>query len=287
MSDDDRDGDGDCDDRPLTANGIVHALEVHFAGGEVPGNGTRQWATFRELGARSGFSPRKIDLFAVGTWQSTARSLAIEVKVSRGDFQRELSDPDKRAAWDDIATEVWFAVPTGLVRVDEVPEGCGLFTVSRKGGVRAMKKARQRKLPHVPFAFVQVLARRVEDPRPALPVGTWSLPSGRVVTAGELRSLADRLHQRTTESQLRMMRDDQSLGKRYLRDQRTERINLGAMLHTLERFFRCPVKSPEELRRLLAQHGGGEVSMQDIAKRLRGLANEIAPPTGVAVGFDE
>lgn len=257
--------DEDGDDDGTSAFRIIYALEVHFAAEETG------WATFRELAVSSGFNARKIDLFAVGLWQSKPRALAIEVKVDRRDFQRELDDPSKRGAWDDIASEFWFATPPGLLKVDEVPDGCGLFEAGKRG-VRIVKKARQRKPTAMPFVFVQALARRLQDPKPALPPGSWSLPSGTVVGAAELRKLATRLRERDA------MRDRQEGARAWDREQRARerqhRVDLGAMQRVLESHFRRPVRRPEELRALLLRDGGG-VSAEAVARRLRALADEL------------
>jgi hypothetical protein len=56
--------------------------------------------------------------------------LAIEIKVSRGDFFTDVREPAKQARWREVAQRHAYAVPEGLVRPDEVPADSGLLTVT-------------------------------------------------------------------------------------------------------------------------------------------------------------
>lgn len=55
--------------------------------------------------------------------------LAIEVKVTRADFLSDVRNPDKQAPWRALAHRHAYAVPAGLVRLDEVPAESGLIEV--------------------------------------------------------------------------------------------------------------------------------------------------------------
>ncbi|MEU0078597.1 hypothetical protein ABZY58_11925 [Micromonospora tulbaghiae] len=55
--------------------------------------------------------------------------LAIEVKVSRGDFLSDVRTPEKQAPWRELAHRHAYAVPAGLVRAEEVPAESGLIEV--------------------------------------------------------------------------------------------------------------------------------------------------------------
>lgn len=120
-----------------------------------------EWATFGELRDLAGFAAhRTIDFFAMHTWASKGfRRVAVEVKVSRADFMREIEDPSKREPWIVRSNEFYFAVPTGLVKPDEVPEECGLFECGKT--LRRTKVAMQRKLSDDSLSpsFVAVLLR--------------------------------------------------------------------------------------------------------------------------------
>src|SRR5215471_18295625 len=47
--------------------------------------------------------------------------LALEIKVSRGDFLADVRDPAKQERWRQVAHRHAYAVPDGLVRPDELP----------------------------------------------------------------------------------------------------------------------------------------------------------------------
>lgn len=55
--------------------------------------------------------------------------LAIEIKVSRADFFADVRNPDKQKPWRELADRHAYAVPAGLVRLDEVPADSGLIEV--------------------------------------------------------------------------------------------------------------------------------------------------------------
>src|SRR5579862_2430119 len=133
-----------------------------------------EWATFAELRAGTGYSnDQRLDLFVLNLWPSKQyRSLAIEVKVSRSDFKRELKDPGKRVFAETVAHECYFAVPVGLVRKDEIPEGWGLYEVTR-GGIRTAKMATQRTPAPWPMSFMASLARQSADRTPRLKKAAW------------------------------------------------------------------------------------------------------------------
>lgn len=69
---------------------------------------------------------------------------AIEVKISRSDFFNDTSE--KREPWKRIAGRFVYLTTPGLVSVDEVPEGCGLWE-SSGAGIVVVKKAVLNKNP--------------------------------------------------------------------------------------------------------------------------------------------
>lgn len=149
-----------------------------------------EWATFAELRSSTGaFAVRSMDLWAMNLWPSkNFLRIAYEIKVSRADFAKELSDPRKREYPESVSNECYFATPPGLVMVDEVPEGWGLIEVV-KGGTRVKKRAMQRTPDHMPIGFVAAIARRTSDDHPRFPSLTWSY-AGREMTKEQLIEVA-------------------------------------------------------------------------------------------------
>lgn len=106
---------------------------------------------------------RYIDLFAVHRYTRRRRAVAYEIKVSRADFAREIRHPEKRRAAEAVSTECLFAVPIGMVKPDEVPEGWGLVEVMKGPKCRTSVQPQQRPMPPWPWAVTNGVMRRVEQ----------------------------------------------------------------------------------------------------------------------------
>lgn len=255
----------------VTAHTVVEALRARF---QPP-----EWAFFTEFSdGTGGQKSRQIDVLAVNLWPSRARVVAIEVKVSRADFARELAQPNKRRPWE--WAECWFAVGPGVAKPDEVPAGWGLLQLQSNGTLRTLVHAQQRELPReLPVPIWLAMARRTADPPPVLPAGSWSLPSGAIVRAPDLRRLAAKLNDR--EHQLRRKR---SAGEEGLRTYAQERMaRLGAIVAHIERELRTRVRTPDELRAALSAYatrhlGPRTAEAVPVADELRKLADRLDPP---------
>jgi len=99
------------------------------------GNG--EWVTMFELRNGTGFTQvqtRYMDCFAIHTYPSKGHIRhGYEIKVSRADWLAELAQPEKRRWAMEISNQFWFVAPTGIIKKDEVPEGCGLLLVTETG----------------------------------------------------------------------------------------------------------------------------------------------------------
>lgn len=109
---------------------------------------------------------RRIDALIIASTGTTA----VEIKVTRADFRRDTEA--KRRAWRAVTNRFVYLVPKGLVRLDEVPEGCGLWeydeTKSGYGGwqhgLTAAKRAKPNKSPDpLPFQVARAFAYRVSN----------------------------------------------------------------------------------------------------------------------------
>jgi hypothetical protein len=142
-----------------TATAVVSALREHFTPSAGPTVG--EWTLLTEVpaldnptGADGGYphprdgesaaeyrarakqhpaaqKVRSIDVLLLRNWASgrTGRErIAVEVKVSRGDFFRDTAT--KRAPWEALTHRFAYAVPAGLIGPDEVPAGCWLLEVT-------------------------------------------------------------------------------------------------------------------------------------------------------------
>lgn len=105
-----------------------------------------EWATFEELSmigsGRGRGVERRIDFIALGLWSSSGfRTVSVEVKVSRSDWLSELDRPEKREVFETKSNEFWIAADKGVVNLDELPDGVGLFEPYGRG-LRRKRPAR-------------------------------------------------------------------------------------------------------------------------------------------------
>jgi len=106
-------------------------------------------------------APRRYDAVAFEFWKSNGfRRIVYEIKVSRGDFLAEIRDPEKRQPAMEFANQFFFVVPVGLVKKNEVPEGCGLIMVNADAESRIVRSAPIMNENHTPeWGLVASLVR--------------------------------------------------------------------------------------------------------------------------------
>ncbi|KAF1702836.1 hypothetical protein CSC66_08670 [Pseudoxanthomonas kaohsiungensis] len=103
---------------------------------------------------------RFADAIAIGLWPSHGHRLdGMEIKVSRGDFLREMKDPTKSEPIYQFCHRYWLCCPKGMVQPSELPETWGLLEFSG-GSLREKKKATVREPVAPSYAFVASLLRR-------------------------------------------------------------------------------------------------------------------------------
>lgn len=74
-----------------------------------------------DYSVKNSITTRRIDALIFETKTRTA----VEIKISRADFFRDTEA--KRSAWLRHSHRFAYLVPKGLVKVEEVPDGCGLW----------------------------------------------------------------------------------------------------------------------------------------------------------------
>lgn len=114
-----------------------------------------------EVGNGTGFQTRRhADAVAMGLWPSRGLEIeGIEIKISRGDWKRELADHAKSDAVQRYCDRWWIAAPKGLIPPAELPATWGLLEVDEKG---IRQKVAAPKLEAIPpdRGFVAAMLRR-------------------------------------------------------------------------------------------------------------------------------
>lgn len=114
-----------------------------------------------------GDSERRMDAWALHPYPSKSnRRVAYEVKVSRGDFLRDIKQPLKHRPALIFSNEFYFVAPKGLIKADELPLFAGLLEVrtGRNNDFSYLKeevKAPWRDTPPPSWRFVSSLVRSV------------------------------------------------------------------------------------------------------------------------------
>lgn len=104
---------------------------------------------------------RTADAIAVGLWPSTGCTLeGFEIKVSRGDWLRELKDGSKSAAFMEHMDFWWLVAPGEIVNDDELPPAWGLM-VPRGTSLTVVRQAKRNSAPApMPRGMLAALVKR-------------------------------------------------------------------------------------------------------------------------------
>lgn len=143
--------------RGLTASDCVGALATRYE--------SKAFALIEQVANGTGMrANRWADVIAMSLWPSRGLTVhGFEIKISRGDWQRELAKPEKSSEIQAYCDEWWIVAPDGLIEPHELPPTWGLL------GVTAQKKAVVRvpapKLDAKPLdrPFVAAVLRRASD----------------------------------------------------------------------------------------------------------------------------
>lgn len=103
-----------------------------------------KWMTWtnQPLGSVLWDHPSIVDVLAVFKSYSNQAVRIYEVKINRGDFIQDVTR-GKYLKYMDQCNQLFFAVPAGLVKKEDLPDGCGLIVHGPKGW-RSVKVAPRR-----------------------------------------------------------------------------------------------------------------------------------------------
>ncbi len=113
-------------DKQYTSAELIQLLRKKY-GVAVIANGNNQAIFLEQVANATGFSAgRWIDAAVFEMWPSKGLTRrAFEVKISRNDFMRELSQPEKYKWCLQYFHEFWYVAPKGVIEVEELPQGAG------------------------------------------------------------------------------------------------------------------------------------------------------------------
>lgn len=88
----------------------------------------KEYVAFEELRMGPAGDGQRIDFWVMNCWGNHGKK-AFEIKISRGDFLKEIKKPTKRRCALSVSNQYYFIVPKGLLKVEEIPPECGLIEV--------------------------------------------------------------------------------------------------------------------------------------------------------------
>lgn len=162
---------------------------------------------------------RRLDVVAFNLWGARSyRTVGFELKVSRGDWMRELANFQKAGEWIAVVDEFFVVAPGGIVRPDELPVGWGLLELR---GSRMFTKAhpqvqRGTTLPREVVArfFTRILgaldAARHESEAKDRAV-TWQVRDE--IRAEVMKEMADRGHPELQDAKIKAEKYDKLLAE--------------------------------------------------------------------------
>ena len=155
----------------MTTTELRTALRRHYCGNSDIADRGPADASEPELLVEEVAAPgtnRRCDLLRLGIWPSCGHHIVVhELKVSRGDWLRELDDPANAEAWWPYCHEFWIAAPNGIVDLSELPDGWGLMVPpanARSRRFRVLRPAAVKK-PNLTVELVVEIVRRADNAR--------------------------------------------------------------------------------------------------------------------------
>ncbi len=128
-----------------------------------------EWVFAFEVPQVCSYDMRYIDAFACCVYPSKGfRRIAYELKTHRGDWLKELRNPEKRAPFVGLSNQFYFVLAEGVGSKDDMPADtadCGLLEIMSSGRtrIRTRKKAPLRDVGEIPTAFAMAMMRTVRE----------------------------------------------------------------------------------------------------------------------------
>lgn len=147
----------------LTAEQVIAAIRARYTpDGQVP-----EWVVLEQVRNQQGFGGatpiRTFDALMVGLWESRGHPIhGFEIKVSKGDWKRELKAPDKADPLVRHVSYWWVAAPAGVVDPTTLPDGWGLQVTDGKR-LRTVREAAKREALPPTWSMVAAILKRAAE----------------------------------------------------------------------------------------------------------------------------
>ena len=147
----------------LTADQVIAAIRGRYTpDGQIP-----EWVVIEQVRNQQGFGGRDpirtFDALMVGLWESRGHPIhGFEVKVSKGDWKRELKAPDKADPLVRHVSYWWVVAPVGVVDPATLPDGWGLQVTDGKR-LRTVREATKREAMPPSWSMVAAILKRAAE----------------------------------------------------------------------------------------------------------------------------
>jgi hypothetical protein len=244
-------------EKQATEQDMLRRLQVKHT--QDSGNGPA-WAFVPHVRNKAGFdATRTADAIAMHLWPSRGLALhGFEVKVSRGDWLRELKKPEKADVFCAIVDFWWLVVSDKtIVRPGELPDNWGLM-VAHGNGLRTVTAAKALRVERDPVgrSFLAALLRSATRVQSAGPVEIQEAVEAE-------RERLSKMHNATYEG---MERRYQELEQKVRAFETTAGIQIGSRW--------AHATPPEEVGRAVRMVLNGEQDVERTENRLRALARQ-------------
>lgn len=216
-----------------------------------------EWALMEEVAPNTGGGTRYADAVAVNLWRSRGHAIhGVEIKISRGDWLRELKQPAKAEGVYVYCDHWWIVAPAGVVHEGELPPTWGLLELRATSLVQKTAAPRLEPKP-IGRAFFASLMRRGHENIAAI--------AGRVHMEEVAKVRA------SIEDKVRTRVEDATRELRELKEQMLA-FELATGL-TFTRYSGPPIATVKLAQRLAQLSGWGE---DKALGRLTGIADDLS-----------
>lgn len=123
-----------------------------------------EWALMEEVAPSTGGGTRYADAIAMNLWASRGHAInGFEIKVSRGDWLKELKDPAKAESVARFCDHWWLVAPASVMKDGELPLGWGWFELRASGLVQRVAAKKQDAAPVTREFFASLMRRGHEE----------------------------------------------------------------------------------------------------------------------------